>query len=61
MVRKERVQEDNGLSNVCYSCGFFLGPLICAWIAEEINWRGTTAFISIAGGVTLLVGVFTIR
>lgn len=43
------------------SCGFFLGPLISAYITQEAGWRWSCGFLAIAGGVTFLVGFFTIR
>ncbi|CAK7219707.1 hypothetical protein SBRCBS47491_003938 [Sporothrix bragantina] len=47
--------------HMALSIGFFLGPLICAYITQEVGWRWTCGLIAIAGGVTFLVGIFTIR
>ncbi|PCH01397.1 Major facilitator superfamily domain, general substrate transporter [Penicillium occitanis (nom. inval.)] len=43
------------------STGFFLGPLICAYITQEVGWRWTCGLIAIAGGVTFLLGLVSIR
>jgi MFS family permease len=43
------------------SAGFFVGPLICAYVTQEAGWRWTCGFLAIAGGVTFVVGFFTIR
>ncbi|KAE8326306.1 major facilitator superfamily domain-containing protein [Aspergillus sergii] len=43
------------------STGFFVGPLMCAYITQEAGWRWTSGFLAIASGSTFLVGVFTIR
>ncbi|KAJ5814625.1 hypothetical protein N7474_006402 [Penicillium riverlandense] len=43
------------------STGFFIGPLICAYITQEVGWRWTSGLLAIAGGATFLVGIFTIR
>ncbi|KAL3489578.1 major facilitator superfamily domain-containing protein [Aspergillus germanicus] len=43
------------------STGFFVGPLICAYVTQEAGWRWTSGFLAIAGGVTFVVGFFTIR
>ncbi|KAL3478706.1 MFS general substrate transporter [Aspergillus californicus] len=43
------------------SMGYFIGPLIGAYISQEAGWRWTSGFLAIAGGTTFLVGVFTIR
>ncbi|KAJ6006714.1 hypothetical protein N7451_004658 [Penicillium sp. IBT 35674x] len=43
------------------STGFFIGPLISAYITQEAGWRWTSGFLAIAGGTTFLVGIFTIR
>ena len=49
------------LFHFALSCGFFLGPLISAYITQEAGWRWSCGFLAIAGGVTFLVGFFTIR
>ena len=49
------------LFHFALSCGFFLGPLIYAYITQEAGWRWSCGFLAIAGGVTFLVGFFTIR
>lgn len=43
------------------STGFFIGPLICAYITQEVGWRWTSGLLAIAGGATFLVSVFTVR
>jgi MFS family permease len=43
------------------STGFFVGPLICAYVTQEAGWRWTCGFLAIAGGATFVVGFFTIR
>jgi predicted MFS family arabinose efflux permease len=43
------------------STGFFIGPLICAYITQGIGWRWTSGFLAITGGSTFFVGFFTIR
>ncbi|KAJ5660971.1 uncharacterized protein N7484_000343 [Penicillium longicatenatum] len=43
------------------STGFFIGPLISAYITQALGWRWTCGFLAIAGGATFLVGIFTIR
>lgn len=47
--------------HLALSCGFFLGPLICAYITQGAGWRWTCGFLAIAGGVTFIAGVFTIH
>lgn len=49
------------LFHFALSTGFFIGPLISAYITQEAGWRWTSGFLAIAGGTTFLVGVFTIR
>ena len=49
------------LFHFALSCGFFLGPLISAYLTQEAGWRWSCGFLAIAGGVTFLVGFFTIR
>ncbi|KAI9832999.1 MAG: hypothetical protein M1819_003831 [Sarea resinae] len=43
------------------SAGFFLGPLINAYIVQNSGWRWTCGFLGIASAVTLTVGTFTIH
>ncbi|KAJ5667369.1 hypothetical protein N7507_003233 [Penicillium longicatenatum] len=40
---------------------FFIGPLISAYITQALGWHWTCGFLTIAGGATFLVGIFTIR
>ncbi|KIW10079.1 hypothetical protein PV08_11039 [Exophiala spinifera] len=47
--------------HLALSAGYFLGPLICAYITEGVGWRWTCGLIAISAGATLLVGIFTIR
>lgn len=47
--------------HLALSCGFFLGPLISAYITEYAGWRWSCGFLAIAGGVTFLLALFTIR
>ncbi|KAF7552038.1 hypothetical protein G7Z17_g4573 [Cylindrodendrum hubeiense] len=47
--------------HLALSCGFFLGPLICAYITQEAGWRWTCGFLAIAGAFTGLVGFFSIH
>ncbi|RBR10395.1 hypothetical protein FVER53590_25492 [Fusarium verticillioides] len=47
--------------HMALSSGFFLGPLICSWVTQAIDWRWTCGILSIAAGLTFIVGVFTIR
>ncbi|CAK7210553.1 hypothetical protein SEUCBS140593_000865 [Sporothrix eucalyptigena] len=47
--------------HMALSIGFFLGPLICAYITQTVGWRWTCGLIAIAGGTTFLVGLVTIR
>ena len=47
--------------HLALSCGFFLGPLISAYITQAGGWRWTCGFLAIAGGATFLTGFFTIR
>jgi MFS family permease len=49
------------LFHFALSCGFFGGPLISAYITQGAGWRWSCGFLAIAGGVTFLVGCFTIR
>lgn len=43
------------------SIGFFLGPLICAYITQTVGWRWTCGLLAIAGGITFLIGIVTIH
>lgn len=43
------------------SSGFFLGPLMCAYITQGAGWRWQCKFLAIAGALTFLIGLFTIR
>ncbi|KJK68751.1 Major Facilitator Superfamily protein [Aspergillus parasiticus SU-1] len=43
------------------STGFFVGPLMCAYITQEAGRRWTSGLLAIASGSTFLIGVFTIR
>jgi MFS family permease len=47
--------------HMALSSGFFLGPLICAWITQEVGWRWTCGTLAAGAGATFLVGFFTIR
>jgi MFS family permease len=47
--------------HLAMSCGFFLGPLIEAYITEYAGWRWNCGFIAIAAAATFLVGIFTIH
>ena len=47
--------------HMALSSGFFVGPLICAWVAQEAGWRWTCGLLAIAAGATFVVGVFTIH
>ncbi|KAJ5547180.1 hypothetical protein N7494_004765 [Penicillium frequentans] len=49
------------LFHFALSTGFFIGPLISAYIIQEAGWRWTSGFLAIAGGTTFLVGIFIIR
>jgi MFS family permease len=43
------------------SCGFFLGPLINAYVAQYTGgWQWTCGWIAIAAGVNCVVAVFTL-
>ncbi|KAL3479420.1 MFS general substrate transporter [Aspergillus californicus] len=43
------------------SAGFFVGPAINAALVQNAGWRWVCGWIAIASGVTLLVGLATIR
>lgn len=47
--------------HLALSCGFFLGPLMCAYMTQGVGWRWTCGFLAIAGAANFLIGVFTIR
>jgi len=47
--------------HLALSVGFFLGPLINAYITMEAGWRWSCGFLAIAGGACFLAGFFTIR
>lgn len=47
--------------HLALSCGFFLGPLICAWIVQESDWQWTCKFLAIGAGAVFAIGFFTIR
>ncbi|KAL6230898.1 hypothetical protein BDW75DRAFT_248257 [Aspergillus navahoensis] len=47
--------------HLALSAGFFVGPLISAYITQEAGWRWTSGFLAIASGSTFLVGALTIR
>ena len=42
-------------------CGLFLGPLINAYVVEFHNWRWSTGWIAITGGVIFILAFFLIR
>lgn len=50
-----------GIFHVALSCGFFLGPVVNAAIAEFVGWRWICGWISIASIATFVVGFFTIH
>jgi MFS family permease len=47
--------------HLAMSCGFFLGPLIEAYITQYGGWRWNCGFIAVAAAATLVVGFFTIH
>lgn len=47
--------------HLALSTGFFIGPLLCAFIVQEVGWRWTCGFIAVAAGATFVVGIFSIR
>ncbi|KAH6645112.1 polyamine transporter [Truncatella angustata] len=47
--------------HLALSGGFFLGPLIMAYIVQGAGWRWMCGVLAIAGAATFVVGIFTIR
>jgi MFS family permease len=47
--------------HLALSSGFFLGPLICAYVVQYTSWRWACGWIAIAASVTLLAVIFLVR
>lgn len=47
--------------HMALSCGFFLGPLINAYVDQYSGWRWICGWMAIVTAVVWLVGVFTIH
>lgn len=47
--------------HIALSAGFFLGPLINAFVVQYASWRVANEWLAIAAGVTWVVGLFTIH
>lgn len=46
---------------IALSAGFFLGPLVCAYITQDLSWRWSCGLLAVCGGATLLFGTVFIR
>lgn len=47
--------------HLALSMGFFLGPMINAYVVQYLGWRWVCGWIAIAAGLTWLVALFTIH
>jgi MFS family permease len=47
--------------HMALSCGFFLGPLINAYVVQFSSFRVSFEWIAIAAGVTWVVAIFTVN
>lgn len=50
------------LFQIALSCGFFIGPLINAYLVQDTgSWQWTCGWIAIASGANFLVAIFTLH
>jgi MFS family permease len=50
------------LFQIALGCGFFIGPLINAYIVQDTSsWQWTCGWIAIASGVNFLIAIFTLH
>lgn len=47
--------------HLALSCGFFLGPLLNAYVVEDAGWRYICLWIGIAAGCVWVVAFFTVH
>jgi MFS family permease len=47
--------------HLALSSGFFLGPMICAWVTQGVGWRWTCCLLAAAAGSAFLFSFFAIR
>lgn len=47
--------------HLALTSGLFLGPLISGLLVQHQTWRWSCGFVSVAGGILLLVAIFGIR